>query len=206
MYIFYYREKEGTCLANMVAKGSTPDTSPGGGKFIQSFSKSQTSSQEPAAATVDTLLTVHDRVVVSHQDSCSWAIAIGTILSLTCSSGGAIEVRILLDKALPTDSNMLYRIDQAPGFSRGSIPSTLAELCASDSERYLENYFCLKINDNHDCFVFFHRDQRLCELVIDLVPPCFKQQSLSLTHSLLPANLNPSQQDALLKVSHTLLS
>lgn len=121
----------------MVAK-SSPDNSPGGGKLIQSFStKSQTTSDQ-AAATIDTLLTVHDRVVVSRQDSCSWAIAIGTILSLTCSSSGGVEVRILLDKALPSDSNVLYRIDQAPSFSRASVPSTLAELCASDSERYLE--------------------------------------------------------------------
>ena len=121
----------------MVAKSSSPDNSPGGGKLIQSFSKSQTTSDQ-AAATIDTLLTVHDRVVVSRQDSCSWAIAIGTILSLTCSSSGGVEVRILLDKALPSDSNVLYRIDQAPSFSRASVPSTLAELCASDSERYLE--------------------------------------------------------------------
>ena len=122
----------------MVAKSSSPDNSPGGGKLIQSFStKSQTTSNQ-AAATIDTLLTVHDRVVVSRQDSCSWAIAIGMILSLTCSSSGGVEVRILLDKALPSDSNVLYRIDQAPSFSRASVPSTLAELCASDSERYLE--------------------------------------------------------------------
>ena len=129
----------------MVARMSAPDNSPRGGKFIQSFSKSQTSSQAAAAAsTVDTLLTVHDRVVVSHQDSCSWAIAIGTILSLTCSNGRAVELQILLDKALSADSNVLYRIDQAPGFSRGYVPNTLAELCASDSERYLEIYLCIK--------------------------------------------------------------
>ena len=135
--MFYYREKEGTCLANMVARASALDNSPGG-RLIQSFSKSPTHSK--AAAIVDTLLTVHDRVVVSHQDGRSWAVAIGTILSLTCSSGGGdVEVQILVDKALPTDSNLLYRIDQAPGFSRGSVPSTLAELCASDSERYFNS-------------------------------------------------------------------
>ena len=126
----------------MVARDFSPDISSGGGggggKVIQSFSKSQPTS-DPAAATIDTLLTVHDRVVVSRQDGCSWAITMGTILNLTCHDGGAIDVRILLDKALPSDLSVLYRIDQAPSFSRGSVPmGTLAELCASDSERYVE--------------------------------------------------------------------
>lgn len=139
--MFYCREKEGTCLANMIARASSPDSSSGGGggggKVIQSFSKSQPTSDR-AAATVDTLLTAHDRVVVSRQDGSSWAIAIGTILSLVCNnSSGTIEVRILLDKAVSCDSSVLYRIDQPPGFSRGSVPRTLAELCASDSERYI---------------------------------------------------------------------
>jgi hypothetical protein len=137
--MFYCREKEGTCLANMIARtSSSPDNSSGGGggKLIQSFSKSPPTS-DGAAATVDTLLTVHDRVVVSRQDGSSWAVAMGTILSLTCNSSGIVEVRVLLDKAVPSDVNMLYRIDQPPSFSRASVPRTLAELCASDSERYM---------------------------------------------------------------------
>lgn len=89
------------------------------------------------AAAVDTLLTVHDRVVISHQDGSSWAVAIGTILSLTYSTSdsGSLEVGILVDKAVPSDSDALYRIDLAPGFGRGSVSSTLADWIASDSER-----------------------------------------------------------------------
>ena len=125
----------------MVARSSSPDNSPGGGggggKLVQTFSKFQPTSDQPAT-TIDTLLTVHDRVVVSRQDNHSWAVAMGTILNLGCNSSGRFEVRILLDKALPSDLSMLYRIDQAPSFSRGSVTSTLAELCASDSERYVE--------------------------------------------------------------------
>ena len=102
-----------------------------GGRFISSFSKSPTIAM---ATGVDTLLTNHDRAVVSHNDGSSWAVAIGTILSLTCSSGD-VAVRILLDKAPPTGPDFLYRIDQAPGFSRGSVTSTLADVCVSDSER-----------------------------------------------------------------------
>ena len=45
----------------------------------------------------------------------------------------------------------------------------------------------------------FCRDQRLRELVIDLVPPRFKQLTHSLSQSL-SSNLNSSQHDALLKV------
>lgn len=136
--MFYCREKEGTCLANMIARASSPDSSSGGGgKVIQSFSKSPPTSDQ-AAATVHTLLTAHDRVVVSRQDGSSWAVAMGTVLSLICNnSSGTIKVRILLDKALPSDSSVPYRIDQPPGFNRGSVPRTLAELCASDSERYI---------------------------------------------------------------------
>ena len=124
----------------MIARGSSPDISSGGGggggKIVQSFSKSQPTS-DGAAATTDTLLTAHDRVVISRQDGSSWAVAMGTILSLACSSSGTVEVRILLDKTVPCDSSVLYRIDQPPSFSRGSVPRTLAELCASDSERYI---------------------------------------------------------------------
>ena len=117
-----------------------------GGRFIQSFSKSlfvtsssssSTSKVTSTTAAVDTLLTVHDRVVISSQDGSHWAVAIGTVLSLTCSGdGGSMEICILVDKAVPTDSAILYRIDMAPGFSRGSVPSTLADWIASDSERY----------------------------------------------------------------------
>lgn len=119
----------------MVAKSSIADKMTRG-KFIQSFSKSHTN---PAVFTLDTLLSVHDRVVISHQDGSSWAIAIGTI---TCSNNNndGVEVHVSVDKALPTHSNLLYRIDQAPSFSRGSVPSTLADLCASDSERYTFEY------------------------------------------------------------------
>ena len=121
----------------MIARASSPDNSSGGGgKIVQSFSKSQPTS-DGATATTDTLLTAHDRVVISRQDGSSWAVAMGTILSLACSSSGTIEVRILLDKAVPYDSSVLYRIDQPPGFSRSSVPRTLTELCASDSERYI---------------------------------------------------------------------
>ena len=135
-----YREKEGTCLANMVAMVPTVDHSPGG-KMIQAFSKSQSSSLPSAA--VDTLLTVHDRVVISHQDGGRWAVAIGTILSLTCGRG-VVEVRILLDKVLPFDLNQLYRIDQAPGFRQGLVSSTFAELFASDSKRCVVKNCCPK--------------------------------------------------------------
>lgn len=123
----------------MAAKSSIPDKTSGGQRFIQSFTKSSSASVATTISTAtaaDTMLTIHDRVVVSHQDGASWAVAIGTILSLTSSSGGEREVNIVLDKALPSDSSVLYRIDRAPAFSRGSVSSSLAELCSSDSERY----------------------------------------------------------------------
>ena len=116
----------------MVAVTTEADTF--SGKFVSLFSKSFNVAM---ATTVDTLFTVHDRVVVSHNDGSSWAVAIGTILSLTYSSSDDVEVRVLIDKTLPTDSTVLYRIDQAPGYSRGSVPSTLADFCVSDSERYM---------------------------------------------------------------------
>ena len=120
----------------MAAKSSVPDKTSGGQRFIQSFSKSSSATSVSMAMAADTMLTVHDRVVVSHQDGSSWAVAIGTILSLTCIGDGEREVRIVLDKALPSDLSFLYRIDRAPAFSRGSVSSSLAELCSSDSERY----------------------------------------------------------------------
>ena len=145
-HIFLHREKEGSCLAKMSAKPAICDKT-SGGRFIQSFSKSNFADSSSTTTTlskitstttaVDTLLTMHDRVVISSQDGSSWAIAIGTILSLTCSAGGSgVEVCVLADKAVPTDLGVLYRIDMAPGFSRGLVPSTLADWIASDSERY----------------------------------------------------------------------
>ena len=111
------------------------------GKFVTLFSKSLNVAM---TTTVDTLFTVHDRVVVSHNDGSSWAVAIGTILTLTySSSSGDVEVCVLIDKPLPTDSTVLYRIDQAPGYSRGSVPSTLADFCVSDSERYRRTCTCI---------------------------------------------------------------
>lgn len=107
----------------------TPIFSQNTGRYFQSFSKSP---HCPSISTLGTLsLSANDQVIVSHQDGSGWAVAMGTITNV--SEGP--NVQVLLDKAVPTSSTSLYRIDQMSGPSLSMASSNLADLCASDSEK-----------------------------------------------------------------------
>ena len=98
------------------------------GKVVQTFVKQQRSTL-PSERTLST----NEQVIVSHQDGSGWAIAMGTITNISVLTG---EVELtMIDRPVPAGVHVLYRIDQAPGYSGGAMASNLAQFCSSDSER-----------------------------------------------------------------------
>lgn len=97
------------------------------GRYLQSFTK------KPGLEVSSSVLSIstNDRVVISRQDGTGWAIAMGMVTVVLPGPG----VVVLLDKAVPWGSHVLYTVDQVSGHSGGMANHNLADLCASGSER-----------------------------------------------------------------------
>lgn len=98
------------------------------GRSVQSFARSPHS-----AVPSGSLLATNDRVVISRQDGSGWAISMGTITDVLPGP----QVRVVLDKPVPHEEDVLYRIDQVSGYSGGAAYCNLADLCTSDSEKWV---------------------------------------------------------------------
>lgn len=112
----------------MIARPST--FSKTRGKHVQTFVKRQGSTLSSERA-----LVTNEQVIISHQDGSGWAVAMGTITNISASVS-EVEVT-MIDKPVPaSDGDVLYRIDQSPGYSGGgAMASNLADFCSSDSEQ-----------------------------------------------------------------------
>lgn len=124
--MYLSREQEGHCLADMLAQ--QPTFFKNTGRYHQSFTKKLDTLLLSSGGEVS--LSSNDRVVISAQDGSCWAIAMGTVTKVMPGS-----VRVTLDKAVPFEAGVLYRIDQMAGSGGGIAYSNLADLCTSDSER-----------------------------------------------------------------------
>lgn len=132
LYIIMYhisRERDGIGLTDMLAQPPTFTKSTG--RYLQSFTK------KPSLAEVSSSvlsISTNDRVVISRQNGTGWAIAMGTVTVVLPDPPGVV---VLLDKAVPWESHVLYTVDQVSGHSGGMANHNLADLCASGSERYV---------------------------------------------------------------------
>ena len=125
--MYLCREEEGHGLADMLAQ--PPTFFKNTGRYHQSFIKQLDTL--PLSSGREVSLSSNDRVVISAQDGSCWAIAMGTVTNVLTGEG----VRVALDKAVPFDAGVLYRIDQMAGSGGGIAYSNLADICTSDSER-----------------------------------------------------------------------
>lgn len=100
------------------------------GRYTQSFTKTPGSLVSPS---MQLTLGANERVFVSRQDGTGWAVAVGTISRV--EPGAGLRVCLTLDKAVPHDGDVVYRIDRVSGYSGGAMAGNLAEFCVSDSER-----------------------------------------------------------------------
>ncbi len=127
MCIINYREKEGLGCADMIAH--PPTYSKQTERYSQTFTRGASSVSDQNSIIS---LSANDRIIISCQDGSAWAIAMGSIESVMPGP----EVRVTLDRSVQYTGKMMYRIDKVPGYSGGILYGNLAELCASDTERY----------------------------------------------------------------------